>query len=284
VSPTATPGITTPIDPHLGRQVTFHGYSVLLTNVDGSITEGSGLGLFDYDTRILSKHRLLIDGTVPRCDTSANVESDYWIAHLAITRSGGTAAGPQLPQDALAIECRRRVGDGMAERILVRNHSMTDVNVRLRLEFAADFSDVFEKDASPSHGGRTTSSWDGAQGTLTFDHEAAHRDRRLRRALRIRIMRSDSPPTQDSDAITFPLRLRSGATWETVLAFESLVDNCWRVPPIDGLARPAAGCSRASTGARGTDRSHASLDSSPDWCRSRRRAIDRTWRCGTRGP
>src|SRR5690349_6425424 len=107
--------IPTTIDPHHDRPLAFQGYSVLLTNPDGAITEGSGLGLFDYDTRILSKYLLLIDGNRARCDTSANAESDMWVGHLAITRSGGRAAGPRLPQDALAIELRRYVGNGMRE-------------------------------------------------------------------------------------------------------------------------------------------------------------------------
>jgi len=42
------------IDPHHSLQLTFHGYTVLVTDADGSIS-GAGMGLFDYDTRILSK-------------------------------------------------------------------------------------------------------------------------------------------------------------------------------------------------------------------------------------
>jgi glycogen debranching enzyme len=233
--PLTTGGIAAAIDPHRGP-VTFQGYSVLLTNRDGSITEGSGLGLFDYDTRVLSKYRLLIDGALPRCDTSTNVENDYWVAHLAITRPGGNAAGPQLPQDAVAIEIRRRVGKGMAEQILVRNHSMTDADVALRLEFAADFADISEKDGTPSHHGRTRSSWDEATRALTFDHHAAHGDERFHRAIRIRIVRGDSLVEGESHALAFAIRLEPGAIWTAVLAFESLVDEGWRLPQVEGLS------------------------------------------------
>jgi len=236
VSSFATAAIRTTIDPHHDRQLTFQGYSVLLTNPDGSITEGSGLGLFDYDTRVLSKYRLLIDGAVPRCDTSANVDSDYWVGHLAITRSGGKAEGPQLPQDALATEIRRRVGNGLAEQILLRNHSMTNADVMIRFEFAADFADISEKDGTASHRGTTTSSWDEATRTLTFDHQSAHRDEQLHRATRIRVVRSDSVPTGESAGIAFPVRLGPGEVWAAVLAFESLVDERWRVPQAEGLA------------------------------------------------
>src|SRR5262245_5276998 len=126
------------IDPHHSLQLTFNGYTVLLTDTDGSICAGTQ-GLFDFDTRILSKYRLLVDDEVPRCDTSAAIASDYWAAHLTVPRPGRNAHGPQLPQDALAIEARRRVGCGMVEQLIVRNFSMAAADVTLRLELDADF-------------------------------------------------------------------------------------------------------------------------------------------------
>lgn len=232
----ATLSIHTPIDPHHDRQLTFQGYSVLLTNPDGSITEGAGLGLFDYDTRVLSKYRLLIDGEPPRCDTAANVESDYWIAHLTLDRAGHDAAGRRLPQDVLAIELRRRIGNGMAEQIIVRNHSMEPAEVDLRLELDADFADVSEKDSRPSHRGSTTRTWDEDARTLTIDHHATHNDHRFHRATRIRIAMSDSPVSGKADALTFSIRLAPRAAWCATLALESLVDDVWRVPPLTDVA------------------------------------------------
>src|SRR5690349_166969 len=134
-----TRAIKTPIDPHHDRQLTFQGYSVCLTQPDGMILEGNGLGLFDYDTRILSKYQLLVGNEIPRVDSSSNVESDLWVAHLTVDRSGSDAHGPRLPQDVIAIEIRRRVGNGMADHIAFRNHSMAPCDTVLRFEFGADF-------------------------------------------------------------------------------------------------------------------------------------------------
>jgi glycogen debranching enzyme len=228
--------LSTPIDPHHDRQLTFHGYTVLLTNPDGTITEGTGLGLFDYDTRIVSKYRLLIDGELPRCDTAANVESDYWIAHLTVDRPGRDASGPRLPQDVLAIELRRRVGNGMAEQIIVRNHSMAPAEVDLRLELQADFADVAEKDSRPSHHGTTTRSWDEDARTLTIDHRARHNDHQFHRATRVRVVKSDSPVIGKADALTFSIGLAPGAVWCATLAFDTLVDDVWRVSPVRDFA------------------------------------------------
>src|SRR5262245_23149128 len=104
------------IDPHRGRHIAFHGYTVLVTDADGTIGDRGGLGLFDFDTRILSRHQWLIDGRAPLCDTSALVEHDYWAAHLTVPRERGDARGPHLPQDTIGIEIRRRVGNGMLEQ------------------------------------------------------------------------------------------------------------------------------------------------------------------------
>ena len=174
--------IATTIDPHHDRALTFQGYSVLLTNPDGAILEGLGLGLFDYDTRILSKYVLRVDGDRPRSDASAHVDNGDWIGHLTVARPGGDAVGPHLPQDALAIDLRRRVGNGMLELMVVRNDSMVDVDVTVDLEFDADFADIAEKYGTPSHLGTTTTGWDEHACALTFDYRVSHLDNHLHRA------------------------------------------------------------------------------------------------------
>ena len=136
------------IDPHHSQQITFHGYTLLVTDADGSICGGIQ-GLFDFDTRILSKYRLRVDEEVPRCDTSAAIASDYWAAHLTVPRPGRNAHGPKLPQDAIAIEVRRRIGRGMVEQLIVRNFSMVPTAITLRLELDANFTDIMASDGAP---------------------------------------------------------------------------------------------------------------------------------------
>lgn len=45
--------------------------------------------------------------------------------------------GPLLPQDVFEIEIRRRVGNGLAETLLVRNHSVAPAETVLELDFDA---------------------------------------------------------------------------------------------------------------------------------------------------
>jgi glycogen debranching enzyme len=229
------PPRTGSIDPHHSRHLTFHGYTVLLTESDGTISGGK-LGLYDYDTRILSIYRVLVDGEEPRCDTSAAVESDYWAAHLTLPRPGRDARGPALPQDALEIEIRRRVGSGMAEQLIVRNNSMAATEVALRLQLDADFRDIAAGDVL-RYTAATTREWDEAERTLTFDHRAEASGRHMHRASRVRVLHADTPPLDTGDGIEFHLALAPQATWTATLACESLVDAHWRTPPIESFAR-----------------------------------------------
>jgi hypothetical protein len=48
---------TADVDPHRGLQLVHHGYTVLVTNADGTMTEEGRQGLFDFDTRVLSTYR-----------------------------------------------------------------------------------------------------------------------------------------------------------------------------------------------------------------------------------
>jgi glycogen debranching enzyme len=223
------------IDPHHSRHLTFHGYTVLLTEADGTMCGGK-LGLYDYDTRILSTYRVLVDGEAPRCDTSATVESDYWAAHLTLPRPGRDARGPALPQDALEIEIRRRVGSGMAEQLIVRNNSMAATEVALRLQLDADFKDISAGDVR-RYAATTTRAWDEGSRTLTFDHRAESSGRRMHRASRVRVLHADTPPLDPGDGIEFRLALAPQAAWTATLACESLVDDHWRTPPIESFAQ-----------------------------------------------
>ena len=228
------------IDPHRGHQLTFHGYTVLLTHSDGTISADAGLGLFDFDTRILSRYRLLVDGQAPQCDTTAVVESDYWAGHLSVARGIKNASGPRLPQDALGIYLRRRVGQGMAERIVVRNNSMAPSEAMLRLELDADFADMAEKDVGPSHEGTTRRTWDEGTRTLTLDHHAERVARHLHRAVRVRVIEADSPVVCEPGALTFRLSLAARGSSSITLAFESLVDGAWRSPDVNAIDHASA--------------------------------------------
>jgi glycogen debranching enzyme len=107
-----------------------------------------GSGLFAEDTRYLSRLRLTIDGERPLLLSSDKVE--YFSAAFYMRNP---LVG-ELGQDALGIARERFVGEGMQDRIVVRNVGMERVSFELALELEADFADIFlvkERDFSLGH-------------------------------------------------------------------------------------------------------------------------------------
>ncbi|MGE5101433.1 MAG: glycogen debranching N-terminal domain-containing protein, partial [Deltaproteobacteria bacterium] len=229
--------LATEVDAHHGRQLAYQGYTVLLANPDGTLT-GGRLGLFDFDTRILSQYSIRLGGTTPRVDAGGSIDSDRWVAHLTVDRCGGNAAGPVLPQDVLEIELRRRVGNGLAETIVVRNHSMAPAETVLEIELDADFRDLGQLEGAREDQPSIVHSWDAQALALLFEYHAEHQEHRLERALRVQIASPSSRVECHDRCLRFPLSLPPRGTWRTGVRFESLVDGQWRTPlDIDEQSR-----------------------------------------------
>jgi glycogen debranching enzyme len=98
---------------------------------------GATSGFFAQDTRFLSILRVTFNGARPHLLSSDKV--DYFSAafYLRNPMAGG------LQQDALSLARERFVGDGMQERIVVRNVGMEPIAFDLGVEVAADFADIF---------------------------------------------------------------------------------------------------------------------------------------------
>src|SRR5215213_3527244 len=78
--------ISADVDPHHGLQLVRHGYTVLVTEADGTITGEGPQGFYDYDTRVLSRYQILVDGRPPRCDSVGLLDPSCWIARLTVDR------------------------------------------------------------------------------------------------------------------------------------------------------------------------------------------------------
>ena len=218
------------LNAHHPWQTVHSGYTVLVTNPDGSLNGAGREGLWDYETRILSLWRVMLDGRTPVLNASGALECDRWQAHLRVPRVGGMPAGPLLPQDTFELAILRRVGPGMEERIRVINHSMTRARTELVLELGADFLDIQEVGTEREQRGVCDVGWDAASRSLTFDYHAEHAGQTLHRALRVRVAMSDSEPERDDNRLRFRLDLGPRGVWRLRLRYESLVGGRWRTP------------------------------------------------------
>jgi glycogen debranching enzyme len=158
---------------------------VLWAAADGTI-EGDPAGLYDYDTRILSRFRLTVDGKPPALLSAAVPEADMLVGRFRVPMEGGRADGALLPEDALDLELERRVGAGLLDRWTIHNRSGVPWHGRLRLEVDADFADVAEVGGERRQRGEITA----RQGprSLELRYEARREGRRFSRAVRVRVL------------------------------------------------------------------------------------------------
>jgi glycogen debranching enzyme len=123
-------------------EVLFDGGVVLACAPDGQVEAHELQGLFAGDTRVLSTHRLAINGRPwqllgrARPDTRSGVW-DYQNARFA------TPSGEVAPQ-TLHLRLERRVDRALHERLIVRSFADRRVRATLSLQVDADFADLFE--------------------------------------------------------------------------------------------------------------------------------------------
>ena len=203
------------------------GYTVLFAAADGSI-DADPAGLYDYDTRILSRYRLTIDGRAPELVGHGQPESDTFVARYRVARGKGSAQGPQLPEDALEVELERVVGSGMRECWTVRNHSAMEWAGTAWLELDADFADVAEIGRERRHTGDLAAQVRGRGVELRY--RARRNGHHFERGVRVRIVAAPGPVEATDDGLGMRLQIppRGSASFEVRVS--SRVDGRWRSP------------------------------------------------------
>ncbi len=229
------------IDPlRPARSVAHGGYTVLVCRPDGSI-DGMDTGLYDLDTRVLSRYVLRLDGAPPASIGSCAAMADEWASTLHLRRPGGSPEGPALPQDAWAVHITRRIGCGMAETITIRNESMEPARARLTIDLDADFSDVLRAPiGSPKP--EIQVEWVAETARLEWLGTYRHEGRQDQRGLAVTV---DPPPADveqgDEGAphgrrLSFDIDLEGRGESTIQLTFASLADGAWR-QPADATSR-----------------------------------------------
>ena len=98
--------------------------------------DGQTSGFFAEDTRFLSRLELRVNGARPLLLSSGKVE--YFSAAFYLRNP--VANG--LAQDSLSIARERFVGQGMQDRLVLRNECSEALALELALEVGADFADI----------------------------------------------------------------------------------------------------------------------------------------------
>jgi len=120
-------------------------FAVFDHNGDALAGRGSPEGLYHRDTRHLSHFCLTIEGVRPLL-LSSTLRDDNAALTCDLTNPDLTSAGqPGIEHDLIHIRRSRFLWQGAAfERLAIRNFDQQRHRIRLSVQFAADFADLFE--------------------------------------------------------------------------------------------------------------------------------------------
>jgi glycogen debranching enzyme len=133
--------------------------------------KGGADGLFDHDTRLLSRFVMTVGGVRPsRLSSGVSQDNVFFICHTT-NRPLPPMGGRSAPAGVLHIERRRFIWDRrLFERVRMVNHGVEDVLLPLGFEFGADFADIFQVRGTPrlKRGASEAPTHDGRRVTFAY--------------------------------------------------------------------------------------------------------------------
>jgi glycogen debranching enzyme len=169
-------------------------------DIEASPTDPTGL--FSFDTRFLSRWVLTIDGE--RLNALSTDDIHYFETRFFLVPGTGTV----YVDSKLSVIRRRAVGHGFHEELQILNHDEQPVKLKVRLEAACDFADLFEvKDALKKQGTYRTKT-NGGKLELSYERETYKR---------ATVISSSTPAKIGSDGLTFDVAIEPHGEWSTEL-------------------------------------------------------------------
>ena len=178
------------------------GNTFVVSNSRGDIEASSTdpTGLFSFDTRHLSRWVLTFDDQ--RLTALSTDDLQYFESRFFLVPGTGTV----YVDAKQTVIRRRRVANGFQEELTVLNHADEPIDVKVRIEAASDFADLFEvKDALEKKGSYST---DIADGRLRLIYQ---RDTFARST----VISASEPCQIDPDGLTFQVHVEPHAAWST---------------------------------------------------------------------
>lgn len=163
--PVQTPAVETVEQDGLERLMALKSGDAFVVADGWGDMRGGADGLFDNDTRMLSRLIMTVGGQRPsRLSSGVSQDNVFFTCH-STNRPLPPMGKRSTPGGVLHIERRRFVWDRrLFEKITIANHGVEEVWMPLAFDFAADFADIFEvrgtarakrgKAEPPRHDGR----------------------------------------------------------------------------------------------------------------------------------
>ena len=202
---------------HAHQRAVYSGQSLLVTNLDGFITDNANEGYFYQNTRLLACLNLLIDGRPVRVITAAPTSATEMLTYAEVP------ASETIPVGAVFVEVAYTLGDGLHVAFRLNNYALGEsVKLALAVELAADFADSMETTKGiREQTGLIETRWDVAQREVIFRYGRAD----LNRAVAVRVEDTSAPITWEPPYLHATLALASHQPATLTLRIEPIFDD-----------------------------------------------------------
>jgi glycogen debranching enzyme len=169
-------------------------------DIEGSLTDTTGL--FSYDTRFLSTWILSVDGE--RLNALSVDDLNYYEARFFLVPGTGTV----YVDSKLSVIRKRAVGNGFREELTILNHDEAPVTLKVRLDAASDFADLFEVKDALKKKGTYRERAKGKELWLEYQRDTF---------VRSTVITSSAAAKVDKRGFSFTVRLKPHGEWSTEL-------------------------------------------------------------------
>jgi glycogen debranching enzyme len=169
-------------------------------DIEASLTDPTGL--FSFDSRFLSTWILTVDGQ--RLNPLSVDDLQYFESRFFLVPGTGTV----YVDAKLSVIRRRAVGDGFHEELTILNHDEKPVDLKVRIDAASDFADLFEVKDALEKKGRYYARVDKGRLLLGYEREAFGRQTAIS---------ATAPAKFDKKGLTFAVHIEPHGSWTTDL-------------------------------------------------------------------
>jgi glycogen debranching enzyme len=167
-------------------------------DIEASSTDTTGL--FSFDTRFLSEWVLSVNGE--RLNALSTDDLQYFQSRFFLVPGTGTV----YVDSKLSVIRTRAVADGFHEQLLIINHDEKPVKLKVRIDAASDFADLFEvKDALAKRGAYSQRVANDSL-VLSYTRETFQRET---------VISPGSPARIDKTGFTYTVKLEPKTRWST---------------------------------------------------------------------
>ena len=221
-------------------QLAVHqGFTILITEPDGSVTWPSDKGLYSNDTRLISAYSIYANGE-PWSLLNSGAPA-YYGCRIFLTNAEFRTEQEPVPARSLSLVLSRVIDGGMHELHELTNFSSQAIGFNHEVVIRSDFADIFEvKSGRIVRRGRITSHWSDDDNTLLI----CYGNGTFKRGLRVCCVGDDTVAWVNG-RLSFAVKLEPGQTWRGTLRYDLLDGD-------EVLAAPAE-CVLDGSSAQGAD-------------------------------